>query len=543
MLAKPSKYLSSETKELNSIMADIIIRNGRIIDGTGNPWYHGDVAIKGGSIEAIGNVTEDAPTIINAQDMCVCPGFIDMHAHPDLTLFYKEVQDYKLRQGITTEVGGNCGFTAAPLNSSTAEALKKYTAFITPPKGVTWSWSTFSEYLEAVDISEPPTNLAPLVGHGTVRIAVMGFQQRKPTPKELRKMQALVQESMEAGAFGLSTGLVYVPGTYADTNEIVSLAHVASKYGGIYATHMRDEGDHLLESIEEAIDIGRRASMPIQISHHKATGQANHGKVYQSLELIRLTREQGIDISLDQYPYSAGSTTLQVVLPPWAQEGGVDEVINRLSNAETRSRVKAEILNDVGEIRLGGKLEDILITSVATASNQRFMGLSIQEISDLRNQSALDLVLDLLVEEDCAVGMVVFSMSEEDVRTVMASPYTMIGTDGLFQVGNPHPRVYGSYPRILGKYVREDKLLSLEAAVRKMTSFPAQKLGLFNKGILRPGSDADIVVFDSDSVIDHGTYRHPHKYPTGIEYVLVNGKVSVAEGHFTGVTAGQVLKR
>ena len=524
-------------------MADLIIRNGRIIDGTGNPWYRGDVAVQDGSITALGVVREDAPTVIDAQDMCVCPGFIDMHAHPDLTLFYKDVQDYKLRQGITTEVGGNCGFTAAPLSPGTADALKRYTAFITPPTGVNWNWRTFAQYLDAVRDSKPPTNLAPLVGQGTVRIAVMGFEQRSPTPEEIQQMQALVQEAMEAGAFGISTGLVYVPGAYAETDEIIALTQVAARYGGIYATHMRNEGEHLLESIEEALNIGREAGLPVQISHHKATGQSNHGKVAQSLQLLTHTRQQGQDVTVDQYPYAAGSTTLQAVLPPWAQEGGVDEVVRRLTDAQTRETIKQEFLNDSGEIRMGGDLEEILITSVATKANQRVTGLTVKEISDLRNRSPVDTVLDLLVEENCAVGMVVFSMSEDDVRTVMASPHTMFGTDGLFQIGNPHPRVYGTYPRILGKYVREDGLLSLEDAVRKMTSFPAQRLGLVNKGVLRPGGDADIVVFDADTVTDRGTFRDPNHYPLGIEYVLVNGQISVSQGRFTGVTAGRVLTR
>ena len=259
-------------------MADVIIRNGRIIDGAGNPWYHGDVAVTGGAISAVGEVRESAPTVIDAQGLCVCPGFIDMHSHPDLTLFYKDVEDYKLRQGVTTEVGGNCGFTAAPLSDATADALQRYTAFITPPKGVTWDWRTFSEYLNAVEESRPATNQAPLVGQGTVRIAVMGFDERAPTPDELQRMQSLVQEAMEAGSFGISTGLIYVPGAYAATEEIAAMAQVASRFGGFYATHMRNEGDHLMESIEETLTIGREANLPVQISHHKATGSANHGR-------------------------------------------------------------------------------------------------------------------------------------------------------------------------------------------------------------------------------------------------------------------------
>ena len=298
-----------------------------------------------------------------------------------------------------------------------------------------------------------------------------------------------------------------------------------------------------MKSIEETLTIGREANLPVQISHHKATGSANHGKVSQSLELIGEARRQGMDVTVDQYPYAAGSTTLQAVLPPWAQEGGVDRVVARLQDPETRAVIEEELLNEKGETRIGGALENILITTVKSDANRRFAGLTIGEISDLRNSSPVDAVLDLLVEERCAAGMVVFSMDEADVRTVMASPHTMIGSDGLFQLGNPHPRIYGTYPRILGRYVREDGLLTLEEAVRKMTSFPAQRLGMHNKGVLRPGADADIVVFDPDTVIDRGTFRDPNQYPVGIEYVLVNGCVSVSEGRFTGETAGQVLRK
>ena len=524
-------------------MADVVIRNGKIIDGAGNPWYHGDVAVSGGVITAVGEVRESAAAVIDAQGMCVCPGFIDMHSHPDLTLFYKDVEDYKLRQGVTTEVGGNCGFTASPLSEATGDDLQRYTAFITPPKGVTWDWRTFGEYLMAVEESRPATNLAPLVGQGTVRIAVMGFEERAPSSDEIRQMQELVREAMEAGAFGISTGLIYVPGAYAETEEIAAMAQVASRFGGFYATHMRNEGDHLMESIQETLTIGREANLPVQISHHKATGSRNHGKVAQSLELIGEARRQGMDVTVDQYPYAAASTTLQAILPPWAQEGGVDRIVSRLQDPETRGVIESELLNENGEIRTGGVLADILITSAKSEANQRFAGHTIGEISDVKNSSPVNTALNLLVEDRCAVGMVIFSMDEEDVRTVMASPHTMIGSDGLFQLGNPHPRIYGTYPRVLGRYVREEGVLTLEEAVRKMTSFPAQRLGLHNKGTLRPGADADIVVFDPDTVVDRGTFRDPNQYPVGIEHVLVNGRVSVSEGRFTGETAGRVLRK
>ncbi|MQF64726.1 D-aminoacylase [SAR202 cluster bacterium AC-409-J13_OGT_754m] len=523
-------------------MSDVVIKNGRIIDGSGNPWYKADIAIEDGVIRDIGKIDGSGDIEIDARGKYVCPGFIDMHSHPDLTLFYKKVQDYKLRQGVTTEVGGNCGFTAAPLNPSTRDALRKYMAFITPPSGVNWNWQTFDQYLQAVEDSHPSTNLVFLVGQGTVRIAAMGFEQRPPTDSEILYMESLVKEAMESGAFGLSTGLVYVPGAYSETSEIIRLAKVSADYGGFYATHMRNEGDKLLDSVREAIDIGISGGLPVQISHHKATGKLNHGRVSDSLSMLVEARNNGLDVTLDQYPYIAGSTTLQAVLPPWAQEGGVEDVVQRLETFDIRCKIRSEILANKGESRMGGDLGDILITTLATELNQRFIGLTIKEISELRGQEYIDTILDLLKEEQCAVGMVVFSMAESDVRVVMSHPYTMIGSDGLYSPGNPHPRIYGTYPRVLGKYVREEGLFSLEEGVRKMTSFPAQRLGLHSKGLLKPGGDADIVVFDAKTVIDKSTFRDPHQYPLGIEYVLVNGVISVDEGEFTGNTAGRVIR-
>ena len=381
------------------------------------------------------------------------------------------------------------------------------------------------------------------MGHGTVRIAVTGFDQRAPSDAEMGRMKALVDEAMRSGAFGISTGLVYVPGTYAETGEIVELARVAGEHGGIYATHMRNEGRDLVKSVEEAIEIGREGGLPVQISHHKAVGKPYHGSVRDSLSLIERTRAQGLDVTVDQYPYRASSTTLQALLPPWAQEGGVDQVMARLEDAETRERIRGEVLDAIGETRMGATLDWVRISSLPGDANQRCIGRSIQEIGEMRGQDPVDAIFDLLLEERCAVGMVSFAMSEEDVRTVMVHPTMMVGTDGLYTPGNPHPRVYGTYPRILGRYVREEGLLTLEDAVRRMTSFPARKLGLERKGVLRAGADADVVVFDPDTVIDRATFEEARQYPQGIEYVLVNGRVSVEGGRFTGDAAGRVLRR
>ncbi len=528
-------------------MYDLIIRNAQVIDGTGNPWFGADVAISGASIAAVGRVTGDARRVIDAAHLCMCPGFIDVHGHGDFTPFDKTVVDYKLRQGITTEVNGNCGFSAAPLDSATMELVKRAVeGFIAPEQGVPWNWRSLGEYLDTIAQAQLAINIAPLIGHGALRAAAMGYEQRAPTAAELSKMKALLEESMEQGAFGLSTGLVYVPGTYAQTDEIIELSKVAARYGGLYATHMRNEGDGLFEALDEAIQIGRQAEIPVQISHHKAAGRRNHGKVRDTLKRLEDERAQGLEITVDQYPYTAGSTMLQSVLPPWAQVGGVPQVLERLRDPATRREIQAAMAADPehGQNLLrGSRWDEILIASVKTAPNKVYEGKNLQQIAHMRGEEPLESVFNLLLEEECAVAMITFSMAEEDVRTVMRHPATMVGTDGIWSHGKPHPRIYGTYPRILGMYVREEKLLSLEEAVRKMTSFPAQKFGLWKKGIVREGMDADLVIFDPNTIAERSSYQDPHRYPAGIPYIVLNGHVVVDEGRFTGKLAGKVVRK
>ena len=528
-------------------MYDLIIRNAKVVDGTGNPWFRGDVAISGTSIAAVGRVTGEASRVIDAHTLCVCPGFIDVHAHGDFTPYDKTVVDYKLRQGITTEVNGNCGFSAAPVDPSTVGLVRKYVeGFIAPEQGVPWNWRSLSEYLDSIAQARLAINIAPLIGHGALRAAAMGYEQRAPSAAELDTMKALMRESMEQGAFGLSTGLVYVPGAYAQTDEIIDIAQVAARHGGLYATHMRNEGERLFEAFDEAIQIGWRAEIPVQISHHKAAGKSNHGKIHTTLARLEVERAQGIDITVDQYPYTAGSTTLASVLPPWAQVGGVPKILERLRDPALRRAIKADLAADPqhGENMIRGcNWDEILIASVKSARNKTCEGKSLQQIAEMRGEEPLESVFDLLLDEECAVAMIMFTMAEEDVRTVLRHPATMIGTDGIWSHGKPHPRIYGSYPRILGMYVRQERLLSLEEAVRKMTSFPAQKFGLWKKGIVRTGMDADLVAFDPDTIAERSTFQDPHQYPAGLPYVLLNGQVVVDQERYTGKLAGQVVKK
>jgi N-acyl-D-aspartate/D-glutamate deacylase len=529
------------------MMYDLIIRNAKVVDGTGNPWFRGDVAVAGASIAAVGVVTEEAARVIEADGLFICPGFIDVHAHGDFTPFDKTVVDYKLRQGITTEVNGNCGFSAAPLDPSTVGLVRQYVeGFIAPEQGVPWNWRTLGEYLDSIARARLAINIAPLIGHGALRAAAMGYEQRAPRTAELDTMGALMREAMEQGAFGLSTGLVYVPGIYAQTDEIIDIAKVAARYGGLYATHMRNEGERLFEAFDEAIQIGRQAEIPVQISHHKAAGKANHGKVRETLKRLEAERAHGLDITVDQYPYTASSTTLASVLPPWASVGGVPKILERLRDRAMRRAIKAELAADPqhGENMIRGcNWDEILIASVKSARNKVCEGKSLQQIAEMRQEEPLESVFNLLLDEECAVAMIMFTMAEEDVRTVMRHPTTMIGTDGIWSHGKPHPRIYGTYPRILGTYVREQRLLSLEEAVRKMTSFPAQKFGLWKKGIVREGMDADLIIFDPDTIAERSTFQEPHQYPAGLPYVILNGQVVVDQERYTGNLAGQVVKK
>jgi N-acyl-D-amino-acid deacylase len=528
-------------------MYDLLIRNAKVVDGTGNPWFKGDVAVAGASIAAVGRVTGEAARVIEANGLCVCPGFIDVHAHGDFTPFDKTVVDYKLRQGITTEVNGNCGFSAAPVHPSTVGLVRKYVeGFIAPEQGVPWNWRSLGEYLDTIAQARLAINIAPLIGHGALRAAAMGYEQRAPSAAELDTMQALTRESMQQGAFGLSTGLVYVPGTYAQTDEIIDIATVAARYGGLYATHMRNEGERLFEAFDEAIQIGRHAEIPVQISHHKAAGKPNYGKIRTTLKRLEDERAQGLDITVDQYPYTASSTTLASLLPPWAQVGGVPKILERLRDPATRREISTAMIADPrhGKNMIRGcDWDEILIASVKSARNKACEGKSLQQIAEMRGEEPMESALDLLVDEECAVAMIMFTMAEEDVRTVMRHPATMIGTDGIWSHGKPHPRIYGTYPRILGTYVRQECLLSIEEAVRKMTAFPAQKFGLWKKGIVREGMDADLVIFNPETIAERSTFQDPHQYPAGLPYVILNGQVVVDQERYTGKLAGQLVKK
>lgn len=497
---------------------DLLIVRGRIIDGTGNPWRRADVAIKDGRIARIGRIDmREARRTIDAEGKIVAPGFIDVHAHVENIYNQPDAENF-IRMGVTSLVTGNCG-------SSTVEVGK---------------------FLDRIKEQPLAVNLATLIAHGSVRAKVMGDEDRAPTPEELRQMEALVEQGMKEGALGLSTGLIYVPGTYAKTEEIIALARVAARHGGIYATHMRNEGNGIFEAISESIRVGEEAGIPVEISHFKISSRKLWGKSTETIALVEQARARGLQVTVDQYAYTASSTSLDVLLPDWVRAGGREAAKTRLADAVTRERVRAEMKD-------GLKKRGFKDYSYAVVANyepdKSFNGLSIVEITRrTRGTSKLDAQIEKIIEMFMAGGasMVYHGMSEEDVQRIMRQPWTMIAADAgvrRFGEGVPHPRGYGNNARVLGRYVRELGIITLEDAVRKMTSLPAQTFRLRDRGLLLEGYAADVVIFDERTVADRATFDQPHQYPVGISYVIVNGQVVLSDGQMTGARPGAALRR
>lgn len=524
-------------------MFDFVVRNVRIVDGTGSPWFVGDVGVAAGKIAQVGtNLTTAAKETIDGSGLTLTPGFIDIHSHSDFSLPIDGGAESRLLQGVTTEIGGNCGLSPGPVEPERLDSLKKYVGFLT--QDLAWDWRSFGEFLAAVERAKPAVNLACLVGHGTLRVAAMGFADRPPTEDEMNHMKRLLRESMEQGALGLSTGLIYAPGCYSDTDELAELASVVAPYGGYYETHMRSESDYIMQSIEESAEVGRRAKVPVQIAHHKVVGRFNHGKSKYSLARIMELRSEGLDIVCDQYPYIAASTTITTIFADWAHEGGVDGLLARLTNPETRARLKSEVLSSMD--KKGSRFDNILIAGVSGEANKCFEGLTVTEAAAQAGKEPCEFVMDIVVEEKAGVAVVTFDMDEADVKHIMAHPFTMIGSDGmsvpLVGPGKPHPRNFGTFVRVLAKYALIDKLFSFEEAVRKMTSLPASRARLLERGLIRSGFAADLVLLDLDTIADKATYADPRQAPAGICKVWVNGQLAVDNGKITPTRAGQVLR-
>ncbi|NLN84331.1 MAG: D-aminoacylase [Firmicutes bacterium] len=526
-------------------MYDILFKNCKLVDGTGSPWQMGDLAVKDNKIAAVGYFPNaQSKEAIDLKGLVLSPGFIDIHSHSDFSISGVPYAESRVLQGITTEIGGDCGISAAPVNPDNLDLLKSYVGFL--DTGMEFTWQTFDEYLSKMETFPYSVNYGGFVGQGTIRLAVMGFDDRLPTPEEMEKMQAHLAEAMEAGAFGMSTGLIYPPGCYSGLDEIAQLSTAMAPYRGIYESHMRNEGDNVLESVKETIEIGRRANVPVQIVHHKITGRKNWRILgHATLAYVEAARREGLDITLDQYPYTASATTLTSILPQWAFVGGMEAMIERLEDKETRAKIRAEILaNYAKSLR---RFSDIVIADIPSAKNKVLIGKNIEEIAQMQSKEPVDAALDLIIEEKGDVNQITFGMCEEDVEMIMQHPLVMIGSDGsslpLEGEDRPHPRNFGTFPRVLGYYSRERGLFPLETAVYKMTGFPASRLNLGNRGLLKPGFWADLVVFDPEKIIDTPTYLEPKRACAGIERVYVNGQLTVLEGKHTKAQAGQILRR
>lgn len=535
---------------------DLIIRNGRVVDGAGNPWYRADIGITGDRIAAIGAIDASAGgQVIDAAGRVVCPGFIDMHTHSDLMVFVEPELAAKVQQGITTDVLTQDGISVAPVDDVTRPVWRKSLAGLNGDPPIEWTWSGLGEYLGALESVRPGINLATLVPYGNVRAQVVGFGPVKPNEEQLSRMEGLVEQGMREGAFGMSLGLIYQPQMYADRAELTRLYRAVARYRGMMVVHMRNEGDLLLEAADEVIEICLAAGCPLHISHLKAAGRANWEKGPQLLAKMEEARARGLDVTFDQYPYTAGSTYFQACLPPWATEGGVEKTVARLKDPALRERIAWEIDHMVGANRptddetlsnwdnfvANAGWDGVMITAVNQPHNKPMEGRTVAELAAERGQSPAEFAFDLLIEEECSVSMAVFISGEENVGRFLAHEYGMIGSDGLL-VGKPHPRAYGSFPRALGHYVREQGLLSLPQMIRRMTSLPAQRLGLQDRGLLRTGMKADIVMFDPETIAEVGTYANPRQYPVGIQAVVVNGALAVWEGKLTGQRRGKVLR-
>lgn len=518
------------------------IMDGMIYDGLGSPGVSSNVYVLDDRIVDVTREKLPATETIDAHGLAVSPGFIDTHSHSDLQIFSEPRAEAKITQGITTEIVGQDGFSVAPIDPAMRVELARYLSGLAGELDE-WNWLNLNAYLERIAEASPATNIASLVGNGTLRAAAIGFENRKATPDQLEEMKVKVAQAMEQGALGLSSGLIYPPSLYADERELIELCKTVAEHGGVYVTHMRDEANRLLDSLGEAIRVAEGSKSRLHISHHKAIGRANWGTTRTSLEMIDQASRRGLEISCDVYPYTAGSTMLTAVLPPWALDGGPEALHRRLADPAERQHMRRDIETDLpGWVSYSKRVGWDKIVVTYSKSRRDVEGKSIQEIAKTQNKSEADVVLDLLLEARSAVSMLAFHISEDDVRRVVKHGSSMICTDGLLG-GKPHPRAYGAFPRVLRRYVREERWLTLESAIRKMTSLPSSRFRLKDRGQIMKGAFADIVVFDPKTISDQSTYENPRQFSTGIEYVIVNGQITLNEGRQTEKRAGRPIKR
>ncbi len=523
-------------------MFDVLIKGAALIDGIGQKAKVEDVGIRGDSIVEVGQIESIAAReIFDGRGYFLCPGFIDAHSHSDFNILAEPFGGSKIRQGVTTEVCGNCGLSAAPLLGDYKKQREKSVKAL----GVDITWSDFKEYRKVAEGKGLPLNIVPLIGHGNLRGAVIGYKNRKASAYEINEMKVLLEKEMKEGAWGLSSGLIYPPGVYAGQDELIELSNIVKEFNGVYTSHIRSESDHLIDAIDEVIALAKETGVSLQISHLKTMGEKNWNKLPLVFEKIERALDEGMDITADRYPYIAGSTGLDAILPAWACAGGADAEIERIRQGSNRKKIFSEILMTVSEKEIA---ETIMIARVVTGKNRYLEGKSIGEAAQLRGQHVKDALFDLLVEEELDIDAIFFSMNEDNLRDILKKEYVMPGSDasvwgtsGLLAKGKPHPRAFGTFPRFIKKYVMEQKLFEIEAAVKKMTVLPAEKFGIADRGKIKKGLKADIVIFDLDKIVDRATYDDPHQYPDGIINVMVNGKWVVKENNFTEEKPGKVL--
>jgi len=537
---------------------DILIKDGLVFDGTGSEPVKADIGISSDKIAFVHQKSKvKADRVIEAQNLAVAPGFIDTHAHSDFTLIADMRAEGKICQGITTEINGNCGLSAAPLYGSALHQREEDFKEL----GIRERWTTFEEYFQILEKRGMTINFATLVGHGNIRASVIGYEDRELTRSDLTKMCTLLRESISRGAIGLSTGLIYPPGIYSKTGELIELCKILSqscnppsppfKKGGvskvgIYTTHMRSEGNKLIESIEETIRIGKQAGIKVHISHIKTSGEKNWHKIGNALSFMEKSRKEGVFLTCDRYPYTASSTDLDSILPSWAYSGGREEELIRLKNSRLREKMKKQILDTH---TLKDYWKKISISSVSSKSNRWMEGKSLYDIACVKRKEPVDILFDILIEERLKVNAIFTSMCEENLKKFLSLPYCMIGTDssarsfsGPTCKGKPHPRGFGTFPRFLGKYVRNECLMSMSKGIHKITMLPAITFGIYKRGIIKKGAYADIVIFDPERIIDRATFEEPFVRPEGIYYVLVNGLPALREGQITGSKSGRILR-
>ncbi len=527
---------------------DLLIVNGHIIDGSGSPWFEGSVAVQNGKIAAVGRlVGATAKRTIDARGLVVAPGFIDLHSHSDFTLLVDGDAQSKIRQGVTTEILGESDSAAPVLGPAVApfdRSLARY--------GLKRDWTTLGEYFARIERQGTSVNIASYVGSGQVWMDVIGNVNRRATPDEMKKMEGLVDQAMRDGAIGLSSGLIYPPNAWMTTDELVDLAKVAARYGGIYTSHIRGEGDHWRQSVSEAIAIGERGGLPVHILHFKMDGKKNWGQMPEQVALVQSARVRGVDVTADQYPYIAAMTGLEMCIPPKFLEGTSEDVVARLKDPKVRAEIRADIEHGLAgwednEVQNVGGWHGVLVASLQKAENKKYEGKRMDEVARMMGEDPLDALCDLLISEGGSADAIYFSMSDADVEYAMKQPWVGVGSDGIASspamtfLGKPHPRFYGTFPRLLGVYVREKKVLTLPDAIRKMTSLAAQITGLADRGLLRPGMAADIAIFDPATVADKATFEDPLQYAVGIPYVIVNGVVVIDQGQHTHAHPGRVL--